>query len=75
MSKKRKNFKKKATKQHGSDTMMIDNADGLHFMKGVIHQGRTTTTYSGPKKFDPEDARNAFNDGLYRGISVSPDEG
>lgn len=73
MSRKRKNTRKRATKQFGGDTMMIENDTGLFFLRAPVHQGRVTTVYSGPKKLTTEDAREAFNDALYRGIEVGDD--
>lgn len=77
MSRKKKDLhkRKKATKQPGSDQMMIDRDQGLYFMTACVHQGRLTTRYSGPKKTTPDDAREVFNDGLYRGIESRDDDG
>lgn len=74
MSRKRKNVRKRATKQSGSDTMMLDRESGLYFMKAAVHTGRVTKVYSGPNKITPDDARASFNDGLYRGIETADDE-
>lgn len=74
MSRKRKNTRKRATKQPNTDTIMLDRESGLYFMKAGVHQGRITTTYSGPSKITADDARAGFNDGLYRGIETADDE-
>jgi hypothetical protein len=54
--------------------MMIDNETGMYFMTAAVHQGRTTTRYSGPKRIKQEEAREAFNGGLYRGIEAVANE-
>ena len=65
---------KKPTKQHGSDKVFLDRETGTYFMTAAVHQGRTTTVYQGPKMISAEDARAAFNDGLYRNIPVTSAE-
>lgn len=61
---------KKPTKQHGSDKVYQDE-NGLFFATAAIHQGRVTRVLQGPRMIEVEDARRAFNDGLYRNIEVS----
>lgn len=73
MSRKRKNFKKRATKQHGSDKIMLDRETGTYFAVANVHMGRVTGSFQGPKKIDAQDAVSAFNDGLYRGITIEDD--
>lgn len=73
MSRKRKNFKKKATKQHGTDKIMLDKETGTYFAVAQVHMGRVTGSYQGPKKIDAQDAVSAYNDGLYRSIQVADD--
>lgn len=64
---------KKPTKQHGSDKVYQDG-DGLFFATAAIHQGRVTKVRQGPKTIEITEARQAFNDALYRGIVVSDEE-
>ena len=70
MSRKRKNYRKRATKQHGSDTLMR-NTNGTLFLTAAVHQGRVTRVLRGPDQMEAEHAVAAFNDGLYRNIEVS----
>lgn len=58
----------------GSDQTMLDRSEGLYFHTAAIHQGRTTTVYSGPKKITADDAHEVFNDGLYRNIESQDDK-
>ena len=61
------------TKQHGSDKVYQDE-NGLFFATAAIHQGRVTKVRQGPKTLDVTEARQMFNDALYRGIVVSDEE-
>lgn len=70
MSRKKKNYRKRATKQHGSDTVMR-NTNDTFFTTAAVHQGRVTRVLRGPDQMSIEDAVAAFNDGLYRNIEVS----
>lgn len=64
---------KMPTKQHGSDRVYQDE-NGLFFATAAIHQGRVTKVRQGPKTLDVNEARQVFNDALYRGVVVSDEE-
>lgn len=68
MSRKRKVSKSKARKQYGTDKVMRDKETGMFFGVVNVHQGRVTRPLRGQDAVTIEDAVQALNDGMYRGV-------
>ena len=52
----------KQKRQVGSEKLWLDEKEGLFWCSVILHDGRTSRQFNGPRAMTQEDARNGLNE-------------
>jgi len=53
---------KKQKRQKGSEKLWLDEKEGLFWCSVILHDGRTSRQFNGPRALTQEDARKGLNE-------------